>query len=259
MGSLLDFLQKNQILTARELPLCHSTEAYYLKQFKKTGKILATSCNVFKGENLSYFFVGRPAFKRSLGHEPEYWELPVCVLMAFDSFIPKRVYPFDSGAFAAQKYPSFINMMKMDEFEVAADTQAAQKIMGTFFSSSRNYYGLKARPQSSFESLFDVDVLEEEVRAVHRLIGIKNEKVDDRRFAIEFQSGGDVELTPDSVLAIVAPETYLENDTLRRYVVDTLKASFLTYETHPLNKDAYYMSIYINVSEFLKTKGYFDV
>jgi hypothetical protein len=75
MPALFDFLQKNQIEKGRLLPAVHSTEAYFIKKFIKTGRIEPQTCKFFDGEKLSYFFIGRPAFKRTYDTEPDYWEL----------------------------------------------------------------------------------------------------------------------------------------------------------------------------------------
>ena len=57
-----------------------------------------SKCNVFKGEDLLYFFVGRPAYKKESVLEPHYWELPTCVICEYNITGAKRIYPFDTGA-----------------------------------------------------------------------------------------------------------------------------------------------------------------
>ena len=143
------------------MPLVHTTESYYLKKIISSGKIEAHPCDVFSQERLAYFFVGRAAYKRELLQEGEYWELPTCIV--FDFFIDnvKRIFPFDSGAFKSKRYPPFINMMDMLDFETSSDLEAPQKLIGTFFGTARNYYRLTARSQEQFENLFEIDVLDE--------------------------------------------------------------------------------------------------
>jgi len=110
MSALQNFLKRNQITKANPLPLVHTTESYYLKKIVGSGIVEARRCNVFRNEKLSYFFVGRAAYKRELHQEAEYWELPACLVFSFFIDGVKRIYPFDSGAFKAKRYPSFINM-----------------------------------------------------------------------------------------------------------------------------------------------------
>lgn len=176
MSALARFLQRNQITKARPLPLVHTTDSYYLKKIVETGTIKTQRCNVFAGENLSYFFVGRAAYKRDLQQEAEYWELPTCLVFSFFTDGVKRIFPFDSGAFNSKRYPNFINMMDMEDFETGSDPEAPHKLIGTFFSSARNYYRLNARPREEFESKFDVEVLDEEMKALHKLIQHKDSK-----------------------------------------------------------------------------------
>src|SRR5258706_981135 len=108
MSVLKAFLERNQISRSNPLPLVHTTESYYLKKILKTGYIEARPCNVFTGEKLAYFFVGRAAYKRELSQEAEYWELPSCIVRSFTTHGVKRIFPFDSGAFKAKRYSASI-------------------------------------------------------------------------------------------------------------------------------------------------------
>lgn len=258
MSALSLFLQRNQISRARPLPLVHTTETYYLKKIVQSGKIETSRCNVFAGENLSYFFVGRAAYKRDLQQEAEYWELPTCIV--FDFFIEgaKRIFPFDSGAFQARRYPNYINMMKMADFETSEDMESPHKIIGTFFGGARNYYRLAARPKEQFESAFDVDVLDEEMKALHKLIQHKDKKFDDRRFAIEVQFDQAINLNNRRPVLAIFPETYLSND---KYVaqIKKLGCEILTYPVYPLRKEYYYYAIYEKLDNFYSSRGYYNV
>ena len=254
MSTLLKFLQRNQITKSNPLPLIHTTESYYLKKIIQSGKIDARPCNVFVGEKLSYFFVGRAAYKRDLHQEAEYWELRACLVLKFSIDGIKRIFPFDSGAFNTDRYPPFINMMEMNEFEIGGDREATHKIIGTFFTSSRNYYRLNARPKDQFEAMFDIDVLDEEIKALHRLIQIKDAKFDDRRFAVEIQFDYDVLLSDKSPLCFILPETYLSNSS---YVaaLQATGADIISYPVYPLRKEYYYYSIYEKLDKYYSGKG----
>lgn len=248
MSVLSEFLKRNQISSAQPLPMVHTTESYFLKKIIASGRIEARPCNVFRGENLSYFFVGRAAYKRELNQEAEYWELPSCVVFEYDGSA-KRIFPFDSGAFKGRRYPNFLNMMDLSDFDAGPEPSAPQKIMGTFFTSNKNYYRLNARSRESFEATFDVDVLDEEIKALHRLIQFKNDKFDDRRFAIELQFENDVVLSERKPLLVVMPETYLDN---HKYVsaLEATGAEIQTYPLYPLRKEYYYYSIYEKLDYF---------
>jgi hypothetical protein len=85
MGALYDFLQKNQIQKGNALPAVHTTEAYFIKKFITSGRIETYNCKFFENEKLSYFFVGRPAFKRTIDYEADYWELPMCFIVKYSA------------------------------------------------------------------------------------------------------------------------------------------------------------------------------
>jgi len=256
MSALERFLQRNQITKVRPLPLVHTTDSYYLKKIVETGTIKTQRCNVFPGENLSYFFVGRAAYKRDLQQEAEYWELPTCLVFSFFADGVKRIFPFDSGAFDSKRYPNFINMMNLEDFETGVDAEAPHKLIGTFFSSARNYYRLNARPKEEFESKFDVEVLDEEMKALHKLIQHKDKRADDRRFAIEMQFDQHIELKDRKPMLAIFPETYLADD---KYIkrIAALGAEILTYPVYPLRKEYYYYAIYEKLENFYSSRGFF--
>jgi hypothetical protein len=234
MSALREFLKRNQITEANPLPLVHTTEAYFLKKIVATNKITVQPCNVFAGERLSYFFVGRPAYKKELNAEAEYWQLPVCFVFEFFVDGVRRIFPFDSGAF--KSFPDYIGMMDIKEFEVGSDSRAPHKIIGTFFTSSQNYYRLNPRDQLQFESTFGVELLDEEIKALHKLIQAKGKKFDDRRFAIEMSFDHDVSLLDKKPLAIIIPEVYLTDESFFLSLLD-IGAEIITYPIYPLRKN----------------------
>jgi hypothetical protein len=258
MSVLKAFLERNQISRSNPLPLVHTTESYYLKKILKSGCIEARPCNVFTGEKLAYFFVGRAAYKRELNQEAEYWELPTCIVRSFTARGVKRIFPFDSGAFKAKRYPPSIAMMDLEDFEVGADPEAPQKLIGTFFNTPRNYYQLAARPREQFESMFNVDVLDEEVKALHGLIQKKNARSDDRRFAIEMQFDNNISIVDEKPICIILPETYLANKAYAKTLEDATQY-VLSYPVYPLRKEYFYYAIYQKLDELYKRIRAYDV
>jgi hypothetical protein len=258
MTALFNFLQRNQITRANPLPLVHTTESYFLKKIIASGRIEVRPCNVFANEKLSYFFVGRAAYKRDLHQEAEYWELPTCLVFSFFVDGMKRLFPFDSGAFQAKRYPNFLSMMDLDDFEASKDIETPQKIIGTFFGNARNYYRLAARPKEQFETRFDVEVLDEEMKALHKLILVKDKKFDDRRFAIELQFDQDVELHDKSPILAIFPETYLVDE---KYIakIQALGTEILTYPVYPLRREYFYYAIYEKLDQFYTQRGFYNV
>src|ERR1700730_435093 len=168
MSALLKFLQRNTVQAATpSLPYVHSTQAYHLKKIWRTETIEARPCEVFVNENLNYFFVGRPAYKRfHVTQQSEFWELPVCFIVNFASVTDvRRIFPFDSGAFKAKRFPEYINMMDIDEFEVSSDPGAPTKIVGAFFGSHSDYFNLVAKAPDRFSSEFPLGPFDEEIHA----------------------------------------------------------------------------------------------
>jgi hypothetical protein len=262
MSALFDFLQKNQIKKSKALPLVHTTEAYFLKKILKSGRIHTSRCDVFSKnghEEIAYFFVGRPSYKFEVNNESEYWELPTCFLFEYSLANLRRLFPFDSGAFAAKRYPTFIQMMEMSEFQIADDAMATEKLIGTFFGTPSNYYRLKSLSADELRSGYQLEIFNEEILALHKLIRSKSDRFDDRRFSIEAQFSDGFDLKDRKLLAVVLPDIYLESKDLVDKIEGELGAEILSYSIYPLNVSQYYYAIYERVELFYRAKGYFNV
>jgi hypothetical protein len=260
MGALVEFLARNTIDKNLPLPLVHSCQAYFIKQIMASGQLKASPCNVFQGEDLLYFFVGRPAYKYELELQPKYWELPICFILQYDVSTAKRIYPFDTGAFKSGRLPKYVTIADLHEFDVSVDREAVCKIIGTFFSSRFNYYRTKPRSESEFLERYGVDILDTEVRSIHSLItdGMPY-KSDDRRATIEVSLPHAVKLTSDRVLAVVIPERYLDCEIIMNYIQSDLRADVLSYPEYSQNVEFYYSFIYQKVEAFFREQGYLDV
>jgi hypothetical protein len=244
---------------AGSLPILHTTQAYHLKGISDTNKILSKPCDVFTGENLSYFFVGRPAYKyQSDGSEAEYWELPCCFVFEFGAVRDvKRIFPFDSGAFAKKRYPRYINEMDLNYFEASAAPDAVSRIIGAFFGEPASYFELRSKDRGKFESEFGLRVFDAELKALHRLSRERSPtSFDDRRFSIEIQSSNGLDLKVINPLAVIAPLIYFDDPGFRYKVETDWKCMPIGYPVFTLSSDKYYYAIYERVAEFFRSRGY---
>lgn len=258
MSILYEFLQRNEIEKVKSLPLVHTTRAHHLRSILNGQKIVATPCDVFKGENLNYFFVGRPAYKFPLGDQAELWELPVCFILDYKtSFKPKRMFPFDSGGFSRNLMPSHMTRHNLDDFEVSADPEAPEKIIGTFFGSAHNYF--KFSPKRGLDALakHDVSLLDSEIHSLHKLSVSRSEGFDDRHFSIEVQSSNDLKLQSNILLAAVVPAPYLDDPDFLNVASSMWDCDLLGYDIYPLRPDVYYHGVYTLVESVLRDKGFF--
>lgn len=150
--------------------------------------------------------------------------------------------------------PSFMSPFNLNAFEVSKDYNANEKIIGTFFGSPHNYYRLK--PQKSINPIqqFDVSKLDAEIHALHQLSTSKSSGFDDRQFVIEEQYDADVDLTENALAALIVPDVYLE-DAAFLDLADTYNCKLITYNTYPLNPEAYYYAIYERIEHHLHDEG----
>ncbi|MFL6691237.1 MAG: hypothetical protein ACJ8IR_13805 [Alphaproteobacteria bacterium] len=254
MGTLEGFLSRNSVVGAGNLPLLHAAPAYYLQKFQVDDRIESTRCKLFADEKLNYFFVGRPAYKYDAGKaEGSYWEYPCCFIFEFSAVAnPRRIFPFDSGAFK-DRYPHYINMMDIDAFEVSAVPDAPSKIIGAFFGSSDRYFHMKPKPSEKFEEEFSLTVMDTEIKALHRLSTESGAtKFDDRRLTVEVSSASDIDLLVTKPLALIAPSEYFDNKVFRDHVTEKWRAEPIPYPVYSLSVDNVYGQIYERIAKYFK-------
>jgi hypothetical protein len=263
MGKIADFLMRNTASVGKALPLVHTCQAYSLDSILADGRIRAHHCDVFN-EDLTYFFVGRPAYKKELADEAAEWELPICFVFSYDIADAARIFPFDTGAFNRKLFPSFIQMMEMDNFELSSASNSPARVIGTFFGTSANYFRLRTSDEDTFNSNFSLGAFDAEVRSLHRLIMKTNKKpdkstdykkIDDRRLTVEVQFAKDKLLKKKELLAVVLPEPYFLEPRVTKYF-KALGTKLISYQIHPLNPDVYYGIIYEKLYDFFRTKRF---
>lgn len=257
MPALASFLERNSARVGKSLPLVHTTRAYFLKKILETQRIETIRCDVYK-EDLAYFFVGRPAYKWDTDGEATEWELPVCFIFEYDIKNAARVFPFDTGAFRKGLCPSYMKMMDVEDFNIKAINQGPERVIGTFFSSPRDYYLMKPRPEHKFFDEFLVDIFDSEVKALHRLMSNASKAIDDRRCAIEVQFDKAVSLDKGKLLAIIAPDIYLEHSSVKKFVKSNRISAF-GYSVFTLNSAAFFSQIYSYAKRFYEKRGLLSV
>ena len=252
-----DFLARNTIKPASELPIVHTTAAYFLRKIQAANAIVPQDCEVFGGK-LSYFFFARPAYKiRGDGNQVSEWELPACFIFDYQVVSkPKRVFPFDSGAFRSGRVPNYIKMMPVEDFDVASVPQAAPRIVGAYFADAKSYFDGKAKGTTEFQAEFSPGVFDAEEKALHRLaVADCTLSLDDRKITVEIQSDLSIDLQVKKPLAVVVPLPYLEDAAFRNHVLDVWKADLVSYPVSPLSSEAFYALIYERVEALYRKWG----
>ncbi|MBD9541303.1 hypothetical protein IB276_17750 [Ensifer sp. ENS04] len=253
-GRFKEFLKKNSIVPSGELPLVHSTPAYRLESIISNDEIVPSKCDVFETP-LTYFFVGRPAYKVSGSNgEAEYWELPACFIFEYTMVkVPDKVFPFDSGAFHHGRMPSYVSVMNRDEFDVHEIVDAPTKIIGAYFPDLAAYMKGQPKDTGTFQKEFTLGVFETEAKALHRLsLERHNSRVDDRRLSVELATSETFDLKIDRPLAVIAPDEYFADAQFSSKVTGDWGAVPISYPLSSLSTDQYYGLIYDRIETFYR-------
>lgn len=190
------------------LPLVHNTDMYRFLNALEEGQLTPTPCNVFTGESLIYFFYGRPSFRPNAEEPPTglHHYFPVCLIMRPDTVIPiKRIFPFDSGAFANHMYDTYLHHdMSLADFGLDPHPSTPGRVVQMFFGEAPSYLlanaksGLALPPEQLEASSYTALISAQDANAI-----------DSRGSGIEVQTDQAVELQ-DQVAAIVLPNTFLD-------------------------------------------------
>lgn len=223
---------------SERLAWCHTTDGWRLRQMVQAGLIPVAPCNVFR-EDLVYFFYGRPAFRRN---EEAQLRLscrsPVVLVLEPELCANgRRMFPFDSGAFANDMYRQWLHpKMELADFEIGRDGSAPLRHVSAFFGTASNYLHLKAKaPDVPYSGEFEVESI------VSILSDQSSEEADDRRLAMELQVPAPIPFDSGAVLAVIVPEDLLRAPWLQEYMGGAgAGIDFVPYEAELLRKTAHY-------------------
>ncbi|MET7241897.1 hypothetical protein ABZT49_00870 [Methylobacterium sp. EM32] len=252
-----EFISRNSVASSSSMPLVHTTASYFVKSIRESDALIPQICDVF-GTPLTYFFVGRPAYRvKHAEGQAEDWELPSCFIFRYEAMVnPKRVFPFDSGAFSTGRMPNYVGMMDRDSFDVANIEDAPQRVIGAFFGSLSKYFEGKPKDAGQFANEFSLGVFDQEAKAVHRLASEKSlSTLDDRRLSVEMQFDTLVDLKVENPLAVIMPLPYYADAKFRDHVENVWKATPISYPISSLNSCEYQALIYDRMMTFYQKIG----
>lgn len=254
--ALNQFLASLNVPSDLKLPWAHSTSSNNLMDIIADQKILATACNVFRGEKLCYLFVGRPAYKLKADENPSAWQLPVAFIVRFQTPPPiKRVFPFDSGAFHEKRLPSYITMFKRDNFDLSGNPDLVGRLVSFYFKTPDRYFYRRPAGDEEIKEQHNLDMRHAEVMALSRLYRENSSpECDDRAAAIEIQLEADIQLQRDNLLGVVMPAEYARVPDLMA-AIKALTPNVELYDVMPLGTASHYGALYQGVTNIYKNSG----
>lgn len=248
--SLSQFLASQSTNHKSQLPYVHSTESGNVWDLLDRGKIEVTRCDTFTGENLAYFFYGRPAY-RKFYENPQHWELPmVLVLKSTCLMATKRVFPFDSGALHSNRLPTYLSRFNQDGYEVSDNAAAIDLLVDVFFGGDEAYFHGRAKSRDEVTRRNGLSMRHAQVLALCALYNREQLKADDRALAIEIQTNQNV-VIKDNLLGVVLPRPYFDDKGLKKHFKER-GVLVKHYDVYPLNSDGYISIIYNEVKEIYR-------
>jgi hypothetical protein len=125
------------------LPVAHTTDGYRFRDILENPRLRPSQCHVFN-EQLTYFFYGRPAYRAASTKKATSLDSFSLISILFKSDAlptPKRVFPFDTGAWHRGLFASYMHpKMTLSNFELAPSLAEAQKLVHLFYGNNTRYY-----------------------------------------------------------------------------------------------------------------------
>jgi hypothetical protein len=250
-----DFVSKQEI-KVKELPLCHTTDAYCFRSIIDEKRLNVTPCQTFSGEALVYLFYGRPSYRLSSEESSSLRCLyPICFVMTpVASMAIKRIAPFDSGAFNSHYKRYFHHKMKLQDFLLLPNQESILKLISFFFETNENYF--TGNPSGKK----NIPPLEFEVESYFRLISDHTKSAtDDRQSTIEVQYDSPVSLTNEEIKLLILPKLFLQDESfLKRIVSNWPDIDIKGYSTFRGSPKEFHGLIFEAVRSFLIEKKYID-
>lgn len=234
------------------LPVIHTTNALCLREIVEEGRMTPQPCDVFTGEDLLYFFYGKPSYRLFADFDSALTaEAPVALILSGALVTEsKRLFPFDSGGF--DRYKKFMpKQFKLPHFELEHSTCEPGQIVTTFFRSNSEYFDGQPRPDLTIPA----DQFEAE--SFFQLLKYKGrEALDDRAWTIELQIPKAIPLDKTTVLSVVMPDILVDTD-LGEIISKKWDVLPLTYNLTGRGKPSdYHATIRGLTRDFLEAKGF---
>ncbi len=201
------------------MPLVHVCDCYRLRNILVSNAIIPTECPVFK-EKLAYFFYGRPSYRiKDNGFSSNTTSLyPVCFILNSD-YIKDigRVFPFDTGAFAAGLYEKYVHSKAtLDDYLFEPTYDFIRCYVEMFYSSNKNYFN----GDSTIERK-NIPTMAYELDSLHQMmVSTGKEVFDDRCYTVEIQTFCDVNISAGAVMAMVLPVAIMNDPFVSSYLFD---------------------------------------
>ena len=242
--TLTGFLQPILLGNGTLPPFFHTAKAKGFLGIMNDSAIKPAHCPVF-GEDLAYLFAGRPAYKSRDCAQSDYWLLPIIFALKPPIISnPKRVFPFDSGAFKAGLFGDEFSDFQISDFEAPASLSSVRKLVDAFFGSNERYATAKPKSKEEIVTEFKLEPSGYPIAALAQMLNKPhNDNFDDRNSTIEVQFSEDVPVTEHTIMGVVLAEEWLAEKRVKN-ALDKLNCPIKTYPVFPIRRASYYSKIY---------------
>lgn len=231
------------------LPLYHSCEGFLGIEIIKEGMLKIQKCDVFD-KDLLYFFYGKPSYpvaEKFPKKRTDAYYCPICFIVNPEKVSIYEVYPFDTGAFRANKYSDFFPRgVKLEDYKLDTNIEAIQSYITVMFGDNDNY--IDGRCIQVEYDIAEIDVL------IRMLKPSGAFDIDERSNTVEVISNNSVDII-DAVECVILPNNIMRDRRVKDFF-DKHKIKYKTYRFRPLTKpDRYYEVVFQLAMEHIYERG----
>lgn len=241
--------QSVPVNATEQLPLMHSCECYDSRSIIMSGQLEVRMCKALE-EELLYFFYGKPSYpvgEKVKGNRTDIEYCPVCFIVPMNKVVIYKAYPFDTGAFKANKYDAFTHRsMTLDNFELTNSCEGVQQYVKVFFGDNEHYI----HGNAIVHEIHDDPC----VGALTRILNATGTfEIDERSHTVEIITRNNVSVK-DSVECVIMPENLLRDPGIRKFL-DQNGIKHIEYTVRRLTAPSRYNEVvFEKAMEYIRTQ-----
>jgi hypothetical protein len=241
---------------APTLPLVHLTYMRNLPELIAKNSIPATDCDVYK-TNLCYFFYGKPAYQTKGDRASKLLpEAAVCLVLRTELLPePRRVYPFDTGAFIEGRYGSYMpEKAELVDFELEPARESAARLVSLFYGNNQNYFRGEVATTKQLSAL---DYAAHTYRSL--AASETSTDFDERCCTCELQFERDIPLGDGVLESIALPDRAYEDPALRKHCDEVWRIKPILYRLMRTSIKARTNVIFEKIGDYFDNQRYGEV
>ena len=234
------------------LPAVHTCFGRQFLSIMESGTIDVGEFDTVIKKNAAFFFYGKPSYRpRNDGRfRTDIWSALFAFVIDYSLLgCPDGILPFDSGGYE-RFYKNVCDNAPIEEYYLRQDKESPARVVNAFFGNNDSYYDMEIRGDLSNR----ISKLDFHSDSIRNICAAGATEYDHRAASIEMHYVKHITLDRNNLLAIVGPDTALEDREVEAFA-DALGAERVPYRLDRDNVDARQRQVRDATREWLGKSG----